>query len=151
MMTWSRVSAFVCALAFGASFMQLCPCTLRAQTAEKDAHPEEQNHHQDAPRHPCEGSDPEPAPCNSGGGCGSDDTAPGESCCCSAHEELPVDQPVIQRTSFDEITILLPADRGTGQLHVKPFPRNSAHPPPNEGFKAWPDVPLFLQHSSLLN
>ena len=85
------------------------------------------------------------------GGCGSNGDTPGESCCCSAHEERPIDQPVILTAPSNESRSLAIAERGSDRLPFSPIPQESAHPPPNEGFKTWPDVPLFLQHSSLLN
>ena len=65
-------------------------------------------------------------------------------------QDQPIVQSVIEWTSFTRISDLLPTARVESGSADDQNTRKVPHPPPNEGFKAWPDVPLFILHSAFL-
>lgn len=137
MMIGRKSFVIVCLLAFAGSGAGVCLCADHdgAASAAHHEHASEPAHHHHS--HPGDGHEHD-----SGNG-------PADSCCCTVADH----QLAILETA-PTISILLSAIPAPPLAHVPASAglerQEKRHPPPKEGFKAWPDVLLFLQHSALL-
>ena len=150
-----RASLVLSAFAFLASVVGLCPCDVQSGSCQTCSDVEESSHGPDGNQDSCGGghATPQPSQDSNDKGCGDcpgDGPASGGTCCCSTSEDQPIVQSVIQWTPVTRISDLLPTARVESGLADDQNNRRIPHPPPNEGFKAWPDVPLFILHSAYL-
>lgn len=152
-----RAFLVVVSLLFGATMSGLCLCpdhlaligeSHSGEDVHAPARAEAEGHGHDHGSHSHSG---EPTRGSSDcGGCGSGDGNPFGTCCCAADAH--------RWALHHQVTTTCPlqATEGTPACVSKPVlsPEESSprprHPPPNEGFKLWPEVPLFLQLSSFL-
>ena len=147
-----RASLVLGAFAFLASVVGVCPCDVRAESCQTCSDVEEPGRGHDGKQESCGGghATPQPSQDKGCGDCPADGPASGGTCCCSTSEDQPIVQSVIEWTPFTRISDLLPTARADYGSADNQNTRKVPHPPPNEGFKAWPDVPLFVQHATFL-